>query len=133
MRRTLSVGVVLALCLVLSAQAGAALTPTEKKLTKQVVTLQKQVKTLQKQVKDLQAITTGALAINICSAAVTADLFQGTWAAINAREGATIFTPEAAVNDTGACAAAEVTRQPTANPPTLTPLKALLSIFSSFG
>jgi hypothetical protein len=104
-----------------------------KALQTQVKTLQTQMKKAQKQVKDLETFTTGLLGIQICSSAVTADALQGTWAAINAREATTIFPVESAVNDLNACQDFKVTRTPTANPPNLTALKALLSIFQSFG
>ncbi len=135
MRRTFAIGVVLLAGLVLTAPASAA-TPTERKLQRQVTTLQKQVKKLQRDVKQLQGVVGGALAIQICSTAITADTLHSTWAAINAREALQgqppIFATESPVNDAGACAAAKVTRAPTANPPNLTPFKALLSIFASF-
>jgi hypothetical protein len=145
MRRTLVVGVVLLAGLVLTAPVGAAApTPAEKKLQTQVAalqkqskTLQKQVKTLQTQLKALQGIVGGALALNVCSTSLAADALQGTWAAINAREALTgqvpVFPTESAVNDVNACQDLKVTRQPTASPPNLTPFKALLSIFQSFG
>jgi hypothetical protein len=138
MRRTVVVGVVLLTGLVLTAPAGAAKpSQTEKKLLAQVTALQKQVKTLQKQVKTLQTdvkdVANFTIGMNICATALTADAFQGTWAAINARETVTIFPPEPQINDLGACTDAKVTRAPTANPPTLTPFKALLAIFQSFG
>jgi hypothetical protein len=144
-RSALVAATIILVCFALAAPAGAvAPTPTEKKLQAQVTVLQKQVKTLQTQVKkaqkditDLQDVVTGALAINVCSAAITADALQGTWAAVNAREQslgqAPIFATETAVNDSSACTAAKVTRQPTANPPNLTVFKSLLAIFSSFG
>ena len=135
MRRTFAIGVVLLAGLALTAPASAA-TPTEKRLQKQVTALQKQVKKLQRDMRQLQSVVGGALAIQVCSTAVTADAMHSTWAAINAREGAQgqppVFATESAVNDAGACAAAKVTRAPTANPPNLTPFKALLSIFASF-
>ena len=134
MRRTFAIGVVLLAGFALTAPASAA-TPTEKKLRKQVTVLQKQVKKLQRDVKQLQGVVGGVLAIQVCSTAITADALQGTWAAVNAREAAQgqppVFTAESAVNDAGACTAAKVTRAPTANPPNLTPFKALLSIFAS--
>ena len=135
MRRTLVVGAVLLAGLVLTAPAVAAKpSPAEKKLQTQVATLQKQMKTLQKQVKDAQAVALAAVAMNVCTTAFTADAFQGTWAAINTLHAPTVAFPvESAVNDAGACTAVKVTRQPTANPPNLTPFKALLSIFQSFG
>jgi hypothetical protein len=143
MRRTLVVGMILLAGFVLAAPAGggqaAAPSPAQKKLQAQVKTLQTQVKTLQKQVKQLQQVVSGSLAVSVCSAAITADALQGTWAAVNAREQATypsmppVFTTESAVSDASACSAAKVTRTPTANPPNLTAFKALLSIFQSFG
>jgi cell division protein FtsB len=148
MRRTLVVGIVLLAGFALTAPAGggqaAAPSPAEKRLQVQVrtlqgqaKTLQKQVKTLQTQVKQLQDVVSGSLAVSVCSAAITADALQGTWAAVNAREQLTgqqpIFTTESAVSDASACTAAKVTRTPTANPPNLTAFKALLSIFQSFG
>ncbi len=134
MRRTFAIGVVLLAGLVLTAPASAA-TPTEKRLQKQVTALQKQVKKLQKDVTQLRGIVGGALAIQVCSTAITADALQSTWAAVNAREASQarppVFTTESAVNDAGACTAAKVTRAPTANQPNLNPFKALLSIFAS--
>ena len=134
MRGTLVVAVVLLTTFVLTASAGAAApTPAEKKLQTQVASLQKQVKALQKAVKTAQSTANAAIGLTICSTALTADAFQGTWAAINTREAVTIFPPESQVNDLGACTDWKVTRAPTANPANLTPFKALLSIFSSFG
>ena len=121
-----------AVALVLAAPAQPA-SPTNRQLAKQIKTLQKQVKTLQKQVKTAQTLALGAVVYAGCSIAVTADAFQGTWAAINTREATTIFPPESQVNDVGACTDWKVTRAPTANPANLTPFKALLSIFTAFG
>jgi cell division protein FtsB len=151
MKRTLVVATVLLAGFVATATAGGAgsaakPTPTEKKLQAQVKslqaqskTLQAEVKKLQTQVKELQQVVSGSLAVSVCSAAITADALQGTWAAVNTREQATnatlppVFATESAVNDASACTAAKVTRTPTANPPNLTAFKALLSIFQSFG
>jgi TolA-binding protein len=142
MRRMLAVGVLLVVALVFSTSAVAATpSPTEKKLAaqvaalqKQIPAMQKQIKTLQGQVKELQTVTSAVLAINICSTAITADALQLSWGTLSAVStvGAVFGTPESAVNDTGACQAAKVTRQ-TAGPPNLSPFKALLSIFASFG
>jgi hypothetical protein len=141
MRRILAVGVMLAMGAMLAAPAFAAKpTPTEKRLTAQVATLQKQIPAMQKQIKklqsqvsDLEAGLGAAITINICSAAVTADALQMTWATLNTSSIGAVFGPaESAVNDTGACTAAKVTRQ-TTGAPNLTAFKALLSIFASFG
>jgi hypothetical protein len=141
MRRMFAVGVVLVVGLMCTASALAAKpTPTEKRLTaqvaalqKQIPAMQKQIKTLQTQVKELQTISSAALAINICSTAITADALQMTWGTLSAVSsiGAVFGTPESAVNDTGACQAAKVTRQTTGTP-NLTAFKALLSIFASY-
>ena len=135
MRRTFAVAVVLVAGLALTAPASAA-TPTEKRLTRQVTALQKQVKKLQRDLKQMQGVVGGALAIQVCSTAITADALHSTWAAVNAREASQarppVFATESAVNDAGACTAAKVTRAPAANPPNLTPFKALLAIFASF-
>jgi outer membrane murein-binding lipoprotein Lpp len=128
MKRTvLIIGVVLLAGLLVAATSSAA-TPTERKLQKQVATLSKQVKTLQTQVKNLRRdtntigdVAVGASVFNVCLAAITADVFQGTWAAINAREQTTIFSQTAPpINDAftplganrNACAALQVTRAP---------------------
>ena len=143
MRRTFALGLVLVAGLVVAAPTSAQQTPTERKLLKQVATLKKQVTALQKTTKKLQTdlrntqvSAGGAIALASCSAAVTADALQGTWAAINAREAvggqAAVFPVESAVNDSGTCQALRVTRTPTANPPNLTGFKALLSILQSF-
>jgi outer membrane murein-binding lipoprotein Lpp len=137
----LIVGAVVLAGLVLAAPASAAKpSQTEKKLQAQVATLmkqtaalQKQVKTLQTSVKTLTTIADGSLAINVCATALTADALQLTWATVNPLQpSAVLFPPESAVNDTGACQAAKVTRQ-TTGVPNLTAFKALLSIFQSFG
>jgi len=141
-KRLIIVSAVVLAGLVLVAPASSAgkLTPTEKKLTAQLTAMQKQITALQKQVKTLQKnettltnVVNGSLAINICATALTADALQLTWATVNPLQpSAVLFPTESAVNDTGACQAAKVTRQ-TTGAPNLTAFKALLSIFASFG
>ena len=141
MKRILLVGAVVLAGLVLIAPASAATKPTqtEKKLMAQVAAMQKQITALQKQVKTLQTTdkalvnaVNGTIAINVCATALTADALQLTWATVNPLQpSAVLFPPESAVNDTGACQAAKVTRQ-TTGVPNLTGFKALLSIFASF-
>ena len=134
MRRMLVVGVALLAGLVLATSTSAA-TPTERKLQRQVTALKKQVTRLQRDMRQLQNIVGVALAYEVCSTALTADALQGTWSAINAREASRgqppVFPTESAVNDARACQTVRVTRAPTANPPNLTPFKALLSLFGS--
>jgi hypothetical protein len=137
-KRMLIIGAVVLAGLVLIAPASAATKPgqSDKKLAAQVAAMAKQITTLQKQVKTLQATDkaltnaiNGTIAINICSAALTADALQLTWATVNPLQpSAVLFPAESAVNDTGACQAAKVTRQ-TTGVPNLTAFKALLSIF----
>jgi hypothetical protein len=129
MKRLITATVVAAVALVLAAPAQPA-GPSNKQLARQIKTLQKQVKTLQKQVKlaDLHAAV--AVVYAGCSTAVTADALQGTWTVIDGVNGTPIFGPQVAVNDFDTCSALEVTRAPTANPPTISVFNSLLALFS---
>jgi hypothetical protein len=102
-----------------------------------IVVLQKQVKTLQAQVKLLQKhtnILNGQVQVNFagdtCLAAVTADLIQGTWMAVDQATGKTTFGPQTQVNDYGDCAQLgqpSVPRtSPIPTPPTINPLLPLI-------
>lgn len=116
---------------------GAAATPLERKvaaLTKQIKTLQKQVKTLQTQVRSLGGGLLGSFAGSTCSAAITADTFQGTWTAIDTRMQAMgqqpIFGAQTPVNDYGNCALLEqpsVPRPGIQNPPSISAFNPLLA------
>ena len=120
--------------------AGAAVSPTERKLTRQVTALQKQVTTLQRQVKTLQTqmrnangAVNGLFAVTVCLTAMTADTFQATWTAVDelaqATQGRTYFgPPQAAVNDLGACQALRVSRPRT---PSVAGLSSIIAIFAS--
>jgi opacity protein-like surface antigen len=120
---------VLALALVAAAPATAA-GPTLKSLQAQITTLKKQVKTLQKRVKANETLSLGALAYSGCSFAVTADAFQGTWTALDARLGAPpLFGTQTPVNDFGLCQAFSIVRAQNQNPPTVGVFQALLNIF----
>src|SRR5437588_7183413 len=103
MRRILAtVGVVLAAAVF--AAPAAAVTPTEKKLQAHIKGLQGQVKTLQKQVKQARSIAVLAAVYSGCATAATADALQGTWMAIDAHFGTSIFGgPQPPVNDYNAC------------------------------
>ena len=116
---------------------GIAATPLERKvarLVKQVTTLQKQVKTLQTQVRSLGGGLAGSFAGATCSAAITADVIQGTWVAIDAwRQSMAqppIFGAQQPVNDYGNCGLLEqptVTRPGIVSPPSIAAFNPLLA------
>ncbi len=119
----------LALMLVPAAPA-AAKAPTLRSLQAQITTLKKQIKTLQKRVKANENLTLGSLAYSGCSFAVTADAFQGTWTALDARLGAPpLFGTQTPVDDFGVCQAFSIVRAKNQNPPTVGVFQALLNLF----
>jgi hypothetical protein len=129
MKRLITATVVAAVALVLAAPAQPA-GPSNRQLARQIKTLQKQVKTLQKQVKQADLHAAIAVVYAGCSTAVTADALQGTWTVIDQVNGSPIFGPQVAVNDFGVCNALEITRAPTAMPPTVSVFNSLLALFS---
>jgi hypothetical protein len=127
--KRLVLAAVLALTLVLAAPATAA-GPTLRSLQAQITTLKKQVKTLQKQVKADRNFSVASLAYSGCSFAVTADAFQGTWTALDARLGAPpLFGAQTPVDDFGVCQAFSIVRAKNQNPPTVGVFQALLNVF----
>jgi hypothetical protein len=127
--KRLLLAAVLALMLVPAAPATAA-GPTLKSLQAQITTLKKQVKTLQKQVKTDRNFSLASLAYSGCSFAVTADAFQGTWTALDARLGAPpLFGVQTPVDDFGVCQAFSIVRAKNQNPPTVGVFQALLNVF----
>jgi type II secretory pathway component PulM len=91
-------------------------------LQRQVRALQKQVKTLNRRVKTLEAYSGAPFLGSTCQAALTADLFQGTWAVIEQVAGRSIFGPQVQVNDYGNCAfmrEPSVPRPPVQVPPSI--------------
>lgn len=125
----------------LAAPASAA-TPGERRLARQVKTLQRQVTTLNRQVRTLQrqmrevnSIAAGGIIFSACSAAATADAFQGTWETIDQLAVAVAqpekYSPPTAITDPlNSCQRLEIQRQ--ANPaqvPTTNVFAALLNIF----
>jgi predicted PurR-regulated permease PerM len=117
LKRILVAFLLLAALMIPVGSAGAATQAKQiKTLQKQMKTMQTQVKTLKKQVKTLQsqvfivnAIANVNWSATACSTAMTADLFQSTWAAV---PGTTAFnsflTPQLA--DYGACSDLKLTR-----------------------
>jgi hypothetical protein len=68
------------------AAPASAATPTNQQLSRQIKVMQRQVKvlqgqvkTLRKQMRDVQAVSFLGVVFAACSAAATADAFQGTW------------------------------------------------------
>jgi outer membrane murein-binding lipoprotein Lpp len=126
------VALIAAVALVAAGTASSA-TPTERKvatLQKQVKTLQKQVKTLQKQSKDLREFASAIIAVDVCQLALTADIVQGTWTAMNQFATRSVFASAQTLNDRGACAALRVQRQPTQVPPAISPFSSLLILLT---
>lgn len=80
-----------------------AATPTERRLQRQITALQRDVRTLKNQVRQLNQGFNAALAFSVCSTAISADAFQGTWAILDQKPGGTAVGPQQAVNDSGAC------------------------------
>jgi hypothetical protein len=103
----------------------SAATPTDRKiaaLQRQVKTLQKQVKTLTRRVAQVDGGVGAAFIGSTCEAALTADLFQGTWAIIDQVAGRTIFGPQTQLNDFGNCGSLRnpaVPRPPLQAPPSI--------------
>lgn len=106
-----------------------------KTLQRQVKTLQKQVKTLQRQMRDVNLVAAGGILFAACTAAATADAFQGTWESIDrhalSHGAAEQYPPQTAIADPlNSCQTLEIQRQ--ANPaqvPTTDVFAALLNIF----
>lgn len=104
-----------------------------KLLQRQTKTLQRQVKTLQTQMREVRGVAALGAVFGGCTAAVTADTFQGTWRAIDdlATKVAqpTYFGAQAPLNDFGLCAILEIQRAPTQFPPNTAVFNSLLTIF----
>ncbi len=126
----------------LAAPASPA-TPTERKLSRQIKIMQRQVKvlqgqvkTLRKQMRDVQGLSSGALVFSACTAAATADAFQGTWETIDRNAAADSpptpdqYPAQTAIADPlNSCQLLEIQRQPNTVPPTTNVFAALLNLF----
>lgn len=126
----------------LAAPASSA-TPTDRKLARQIKVMQRQVKVLQGQVRtlrnqmrDVQAVSSVAVIFSACTAAATADAFQGTWETIDRNAAAdTPPTPDqyaaqtAVADPLNSCQLLEIQRQPNTVPPTTNVFAALLNLF----
>jgi outer membrane murein-binding lipoprotein Lpp len=108
-----------------AAPSASAATPTDRKiaaLQRQVKTLQRQVKLLTTRVAQVNSNVEAAFIGSTCEAALTADLFQGTWAVIDQVAGRPIFGPQTQVNDYRNCGALRtpaVPRPPLQAPPSI--------------
>lgn len=127
----------------ITAPASSA-TPSNRSLARQIKVmkgqikkLQSQVKTLQRQVRNAEGVAVGATIFAACSAAATADAFQGTWETIDRGAAADTPTPtpdqypaQTAVADPlNSCQLLEIQRQPNVVPPTTSVFAALLNLF----
>jgi hypothetical protein len=115
------------------AGVASAATPAQRiaKLEKQVGTLTKTIKTQTKQIKQLQNLVAGALYIETCLAATTADALQSTWTTIDQAAGTTLFGPQQTISDANTCNPLQITRQGIRNPPTASVFSALTSLLST--
>jgi hypothetical protein len=129
-----------------TAWSAGTLTPTEQKLTKDVRVLKAQVAKLQKtqktqatQISDTQNLAAGAIVLNLCATALTADALQGTWQSIDQLAGVTqagkvYFGPQTAVDDTlggqSVCQSLRIVRSQVL-PPTVAQFNALLALLRS--
>jgi hypothetical protein len=104
-------------------------------LQKEVKTLQTQVKALQKQEKTFDLVLGYNFDGDTCLAAITADLLQGTWIAVDQATGKSTFGTQAQVNDYGTCERLSnpgVTRTlPGAGVPTINPMLPMLQWLGS--
>ena len=127
------------------AWSAAPLTPTEKKLLKDVATLKTQLKTLQADVKAQKLSTQlglGAVAlIAACSDLITADALQGSWQVVDqlstaTQAGKTYFGPQTpvalSIGGQDVCQGLGVSRSQVV-PPSVAPYQALLARLTSSG
>jgi gas vesicle protein len=132
MRQVLAFAAVAAVAVLLAAPpAGASQTkgPTLKSLAAQIKGLQKQVTTLKKRVVADEDIISATLAYTVCSTAVTADVIQDTFTALDAKVTPAYFGPQTAVNDYQACSGFQIVRAHNQSPPNTNVMRALLDIF----
>lgn len=143
MRTALVTGLVAIVAACALAAPAAAQSPTDRRLARQIKVLQRQVKllqgqvrTLRRQMQDVQGVAAGALVFGACTAAATADAFQGTWETIDRNAAADSpptpdqYPPQTPVTDPlNSCQRLEIQRQPNTVPPNTNVFAALLNIF----
>ena len=143
MRTSLVTTLVAVVACALAAPALSA-TPSNQKLAGQIKVLQRQVKILQGQVKtlrkdmrDVKIVSSLGVTFSACTAAATADAFQGTWETIDRNAAADApptpdqYPAQTPIADPlNSCQLLEVQRQqPNTVPPTTNVFAALLNIF----
>ncbi len=143
MRTALVTGLVALVAACSLAAPAAAVTPTERRLTRQITLMQRQVRvlqgqvrTLRRQMREVQSVASGALVFSACTAAATADAFQGTWETIDRSAAADVparpdqYPAQTPVADPlNSCQRLEIQRQPSTVPPNTNVFAALLNIF----
>jgi hypothetical protein len=132
MRHVLAFAAAAAVAVLLAAPpAGATSTkgPTLKSLAAQVKALQKQVTTLKKRAATDESIISATLGYNVCSTAVTADVIQDTFTALDAKFPPAYFGAQTPVNDYSACQGFQIVRAHNQSPPNTNVMRALLDIF----
>jgi hypothetical protein len=131
MRRALAI-VIAGLAAFALAAPAAGVTPTERKLQRQVKALQKQVKTLQTQMRQVQVVLGANIIREDCTLAAAADAFQGTWNVINQQAQASgrpaPFAQQTPISDTGSCQRLRITRSQ-AVPPNVAVFSSLVQVF----
>jgi hypothetical protein len=118
----LLVALALAVCVPPAAAPASGADRNIAALQRQIRALQKQVKSLNTRVRSLETYRSSPFLGSTCQAALTADLFQGTWAVIEQVAGRSIFGPQVQVNDYGNCAfmrSPSVPRPPVQVPPSV--------------
>jgi outer membrane murein-binding lipoprotein Lpp len=117
----------------LFAGVASAATPAQRitKLEKQVGTLTKTINTQKKQIKQLQNLVVGALYIETCLAATTADALQSTWTTLDQAAGTNLFGPQQTISDSNTCNPLQITRQGIRTPPTPSVFSALTALVNT--
>lgn len=111
------------------ASATSTATPTTRQLARQIKALQKEVKTLRTQVRQARAFGLLGVAYGVCLTGATADAFQGTWAVLDQKPGATPVGPQTPINDFQACQALQIRRAPGTVPPNVSVFSSLTALF----
>ena len=152
MKRTIAACFAGVLIVAIFASATSAATPAQRiaKLEKQVKTLTATVKkqqtvincfqrannrcqTLKSSVTTVENLVAGALYIETCLAATTADALQSTWTTLDQAMGKTVFGPQQTISDSNTCNPLQITRQGIINPPSTSVFSALTRLLSPSG
>jgi hypothetical protein len=133
MRQVLTLAAAAAVAALLAAPPAGAGTakkgPTLKGLAAQIKSLQKQVTTLKKRAAADEDVISATLAYTVCSTAVTADVIQDTFTALDVKVPPAYFGAQTAVNDYQACSGFQIVRAHNQSPPNTNVMRALLDIF----